>query len=234
MRSLGHISFTRPDMLLQTLGELPGEFCDDVIRRLNLDSHYFDPALFEPEFEIDHPAAGRFPKTAIFLSLGPSLVRTVYRHKEHGVLVDPGGWWLSESLKNVRNDDETMTWFQNEFVRVGRDTPEKWAESFARVVEEIRARMDTEIFVFNALSVEPGDPTHSYAVRRSPEGVRRRRFLLALADVSRQLGINVIDADRILKGEGIEGQVDFAHFPTSRFGALAGEGHRVLRELEIV
>lgn len=234
MLSRSHITFTRPDIVLQSLrDDLPRNVCDRTIARLRLGANYFDPELFQPTFRIPEGGTEPFEKDVIVLSMAAGVTRTIYRHREHGILVDPGGWWLGDPLNTVRHDRETLEWFQREFVMCGRMTPAAWAASFEQLVTEIRSRMDAQILVFNTLTVEPRDPTHNYSQRRHPEGVRRRRFLLALAQLSRDLGVHVIDTDRALKGYGIEGQLDFGHYPSAR-EPVAEEAYRVLRKLGVV
>lgn len=220
---------TRPDVLLQTLDPLPTQACSETIERLRLHPDYFKPVLFEPTFMARTPQPREFPKSAVFLSLGPALVRSLYRHKEHGFLVDPGGWWMNTSTNTVKNDSESLEWLRSNFTPVGRLTPETWAPLFRCLVTEVRARTGAEVVVVNALTIEPGDPTFSYELRRSPEGVRRRKFLIALEELADELNFGVVDADRLLKGEGVREQVDFAHFPASRHHALAAEALRLLR-----
>ena len=229
--SEGIIATTRSDFVLQTLNDLPRDICTEISRRLHLPANCFEPTLFEPTFDMPKLDPDPFKKSVVFLSLGSNVVRTLYRHNEHGVLVDPGGWWLGSGPAKKVTDDETLKWFQASFTSVGRLTPESWQPLFARVVEEVRSRMPAEIVVLNTLTVEPGTQMHNYGLRRNPEGIRRRGFHLALGDLARQLDFRIIDIDRVLKRDGVSEQIDFAHFPAERFEAIAAEGFEVLRNL---
>ena len=90
------------------------------------------------------------------------------------------------------------------------------------------------ILVFNVLTVEPGDRIHNYQLRRNPEVMRRREFCLALVELSRELGFHIVDIDRVLKREGVDRQVDFAHFPTDLAGPIAADVFDILNTLEVV
>lgn len=231
--SEGHIFTTRADFILQTLDDLPTDVCEEVSKRLQLREGCFEPTLFDPTFEVPKLDPAPFEKSVIFLSLGSNIVRTLYRHNETGLLVDPGGWWLGSGPAKV-TDTQTLDWFRANFTSTGRLTPELWQPLLARIIEEIRGRISTEIVVLNTLTIEPCTTIYNYGLRRSPEGARRRRFHLALADLARELDFRVIDIDRVLKRDGVDQQIDFAHFPAERFEAIAEEGLEVLQDLGVI
>ena len=78
------------------------EATEEVSDRLRLRRDYFKPTLFSPGFLIPgFRHLGVFPKTVVVLSLAPNVIRTLYRHRESGFLVDPGGWWLNQDLDTV-------------------------------------------------------------------------------------------------------------------------------------
>lgn len=235
-RARGGISYARADILLQTLEEIPPELTAETRERLRLKEEYFTPSLFDPTFTIaPHSRLGAFPKTVVVLSLAPNVVRTVYRHRDHGFLVDPGGWWLNQSYDQVLREQDRVEWFRKSFQSIGRLSVEEFYDLFAKTVTLVRQRAGaSHILVYNVLTVEPGDQTHNYQLRKHPEGMRRREFCVALAELSQQLGFHVVDIDRVLKQEGAEGQVDFAHFPTELYTPIAREAVRILRELEVV
>jgi hypothetical protein len=166
--------------------------------------------------------------------MAADLVRQLYRHREHGLLVDPGGWWLNRSVDAALGDPDTVAWFRETFEPLGRLPIDEFADQFRRLVRTVQERTGAHVLVFNTLTVEPRDETHNYQLRRSPEGLRRRRFHLALADLSRELGFHIVDVDRILKREGVTGQLDFAHFPEDQFGPLAAEVQRILTGLGVL
>jgi hypothetical protein len=234
VRSAG-IAANRADVLLQTLDELPRSVTKDVRTQLQLNPDYFEPTLFEPEFVVPGlKHLGSFPKTVVVLSLAPNVVRTLYRHREHGFLVDPGGWWLDQSLDGVLRQPERVAWFKENFTSVGRLSIDEFVKLFRALVRTVRERTGAQLLVTNVLTVEPGDRAHNYQLRKNPEGLRRREFSLALVDLSRELGFHVLDVDRLLKRHGVDRQVDFAHFPGDLTPAIAAEGFRLLKELEVL
>lgn len=228
------ISDSRADILLQTLEDIPEDVVRETCDRLRLPIECFRPHLFEPTFEVPALRGRTFPKTVVALSVGPHLVRTAYRHREHGFLVDPGGWWLNHSMEGVLSDRETASWFRQNFRSTGRLTVDEFREQFGRVIELVQQRTGAEVLVFNALVVDPGNPTHNYQFVKNPASQRRRAFAIALADLSRDLDFHVVDADRVLKGAGVATQVDFAHYMTAEQQLVAEAAHRVLDELGIV
>ena len=232
----GAIAATRADVLLQTLTDLPAEATKEVTDRLRLPPDYFEPTLFSPTFVLPKlPSLGEFPKTVVVLSLAPNVVRTLYRHRQHGFLVDPGGWWLNQDLNAVMQDSEQVTWFREHFEPVGRLSVDEFAGLFRTLIERVKeTARPRHILVSNVLTVEPGDRIHNYQLRRSPEVMRRREFCLALVDLSRELGFHIIDLDRVLKREGIDRQLDFAHFPTDLAGPISADVFGILRTAEVV
>jgi hypothetical protein len=64
--------------------------------------------------------------------------------------------------------------------------------------------------------------------------MRRMEFNGLLADMASVYGFSVLNVDRILKREGIQEQVDFAHFPVARIQPIGREFYRILREREVV
>lgn len=227
----------RTDQILQTIeGSVDGVDTTEVTDLLNLTPHYFSPRLFtEPDFEIPDAARfGRFPKTVIVLSIGSDLVRSIFRHKEHGYLVDPGGFWLNNLSDRTLPDPEVARWFKKNFESVGRLDVDEFVENMEAVIRLIRQKTGAHVLVYNSLVVEPGSPHHNYQLLPTAHPLRRREFNLALTELSAKLDFHVVDVDRILKEVGVVEQVDFAHIPTEKARPIGEEVHRILRELEVV
>ena len=230
------ISATRADVLLQTLDDLPVEATEEVRKRLRLPHDYFEPTVFSPTFTLPGlEYLGEFPKTVVVLSLAPNVIRTLYRHREHGFLVDPGGMWLNQDLNLPRQNPEQVAWFRDTFEPAGRLGLEQFGDLFSRLVQVVRERSRADhILVFNVLTVEPGDRIHSYQLRNRPEVLRRREFCLALVDLSRALGFQIVDIDRVLKRHGVDRQVDFAHFPAELATPISADVFAMLRSIDVV
>ena len=127
-----------------------------------------------------------------------------------------------------------MRWFSDHFERVGHISVEEFAENYRRLIPLIQQETRASVLVFNALEIEPFDNTYDYSDRNVECATRRRRFNIALNELSRELGFHVVDVDRVLKTQGVDRQVDFSHFPVERMRAVAEDALRTLRELEVV
>jgi hypothetical protein len=232
----GQAGASRSDQILQTLQAIPEEHLEEGRRKLRLGPDVFKPHLFDPDpFEIEGlPELGRFPKDVIVLSVGSDLARSLYRHREHGYLVDLGGWWLNQSLEKAIADVDVLTWFRRSFISVGRITVDEFRQNLEQIIRLIRSRVGAHVIVLNSLVIDPLDPTHNYRLLPRGHTVRRRQFHLALAELSARLDFHILDVDRILKGHGVREQVDFAHFPVEGMLPIAEEAHRILRDLEVL
>lgn len=229
------VAGAQSDLLLQTHAGVPDGFAEEVSAKLGIPRDHFRPTLFEPRFTVRDLAGGprSFPKTVVALSVLPDLSRTAYRHRETGYLVDPGSAWLND-LKGALQDLSFVRWFSEHFERVGRISVEGFAENYRRLIPLIQRETGASVLVFNALEIEPFDPTHDYSDRNIELATRRRRFNIALDELSRELGFHVVDVDRVLKTQGVDRQVDFSHFPVERMRAVAEDALRILRRLDVV
>ena len=231
IRKDGLIADTRSDIHLQTLHKFPRDWTRPIVRRFRLPEDYFRPVLFEPTFTV--PAADgpqEFPKSAILLSIVPDVVRNGYRHKDYGLVVDPGGGWLNQSLAHVLADLDSVACFRESFVPIGRISLDNFVANFTRLITLLKARTGAHVLVYNTLTVEPGSPVHNLQLVKNFLPLRRRAFVLALAELSRQLDFSIVDVDRIVKRFGIRTQVDFARLPPQVNLLVAREVVRILRD----
>jgi len=240
----GSIAIARPavavgssqtSQVLQTLEGIPEEHVVETCQRLRVPPTFFKPHLFDETFVgSGMDRFGEFPKSAVVLSVGSDLTRSLHRHREHGFLVDIGGWWLNQSLDKAIQDVETVKWFRKNFEPVGKMTVPEFATNMELIAKYLRDQLDSHLIVMNTLVVEPLNPTHNFQLQNEDHITRKRSFNIALADLSRSQGFHVIDVDRILKENGVRDQVDFAHFPVEGKLPVAHEAFRIFRELEIV
>ncbi len=230
----GDISNTRSDFLLQTLKRFPEEAISLAVEKLRLRHDYFRPRLFEKTFMAQGPGGlEEFPKTVVAMSIGSDLVRNAYRHRQHGFLVDPGGWWLNQPMDRVLTELSSVTWFREQFVQEGRIRVEDFAENFAEIVKLVKQHTGAHLLVYNVPTVEPGNQTHNYQFVKYSQGRRNREFHLALAELSRKLDFSIVDIDRILKRSGMGSQLDFAHFSPREYQPIAAETFRVMQDLGV-
>lgn len=232
------ISGSRSDFLLQALetqGNAPQEVLKETQERLSLKHGYFSGRLFDPTFSIEEKG-GRttFPKTVVVLSIAPDYSRTLYRHKEHGFLLDPGGFWLDQSMERVLGDMDRVAWFKKNFESIGRLTLDQAVTSFGSLVQHLQRSVGAHVLVFSLLTVDPSEPIHSYRLAPKADTTRRREFTIALAELSAKLDFDIVDLDHILKRGGVSEQVDYGHFSQDQFAPIGAEGYRILREREIL
>jgi len=226
----------RTDQILQTINGIEYDGLEEASKRLNLGEHYFSPRVFvESEFQVDgFPKFGTFPKSVVVLSIGSDLVRSVYRHKSHGYLVDPGGFWL-DSLEGLNQlEPDTLRWLKTDFENLGRIDVAEFHRNLGEIVTLLRERLGAHLIVYNALVFDPGSRHHNYQLLRPAQTLRRREFNVALSDLSRTHDFHVVDIDSILKHGGVREQVDFAHFSAEQAAPIGAEFYRILRTLEVV
>lgn len=234
-RHFGGTGGNRSDQILQTLDNLPPEATAETVQMLDLADTYFEPTFFDPTFTMPElPEAGTFSKDYVILSTGSDLTRQMYRHREHGFLADPGGWWLNQDLDRVLDDLTAVEWFRANFKRVGRMSLEEFRSSNRRLITEVRNRLGARVMVYNQLVVDPANPTHNYQLVNTAHSIRRREFGIALYELSRDLDVPIVDIDRILKGAGVEEQVDFAHFPVDRMMPIGADVYRIMKAVGFV
>ncbi len=227
----GLIADSRSDLLLQTLQGLPPDLVEPVVRKLYLPPDCFQPQLFEKTFKAPGlHGTEEFPKNVIILSNTSDVTRSVYRHREHGYLIDPGGGWLSEPLDYVLSDLSAVTWFRKTFESVGKISLEESIENYTRIIKLLKQNTDAHILVFNILTIEPGSKTHNYQFVRNSQTIRRLEFNLALQELSRKLDFWIVDVDRILKKLGIRTQLDWNHSDPKVHLLIAREAFRIMQE----
>jgi hypothetical protein len=238
-----NILMTRPDVLLQTLDAPAGPEVREILDRLRLHRRYFRPTLFEPDFTVSGRMRSKwglpgravretFRKDVVVLSTAAGLVRSLIRHKKTGLLVDPGGRWFEgrAAIADAAAATDERRWIRENFTSEGRLSTSQHLALMRELVEQVRRRTGARVVIFNALSVEPGNPVHTYGNRSRPEPVRRRETLIGLAELGRDMGVPIVDVDAALKRAGIAEAVDFAHFPPDRCEPVAAEAYRVLDE----
>jgi len=226
----------RTDQMLQTIDGIKYTGLDEATERLNLGEHYFSPRVFvEADFQIDgYPKFGSFPKSVVALSIGSDLVRSVYRHRSHGYLVDPGGFWL-DSLQGMNQlEAETLRWLKTDFENLGRIDVTDFHRNLGEIITLLRDRLGVHVIVYNALVFDPGSQHHNYQLMKPAHSLRRREFNVALSDLSQTHDFHILDIDNILKKGGVREQVDFVHFTAEQTAPIGAEFYRILRALEVV
>ncbi len=232
----GEVADSRSDFLLQLHDNPPPpDLVRPVIRRLKLPTNTFESKLFKPEFHVPYlEGIGAFPKSAVIMSINGDATRTLYRHREHGFIVDPGGWWLKQPMEQVLRNIDRVNWMKETFEKVPRLTVDEFHKAFGKVVELVQQETGAEVLVFTTQSLEPGSREHNFGLVKNPQHLRRREMNIAVAELSRELDFALVDVDAVLKREGIQEQVDYGHFPLERMEPIAREVTRALLEREVI
>ena len=168
------------------------------------------------------------------MSIAADVARTIYRHKESGLLVDPGGWWLKVPIEKVLADLDRAKWLKENCTKLGRMTVDEFKTHWRRLVPEIKSRTGAKLMVFNVMVIDPGSRQSNYQLVNDPASLRRREFNVALFDLSRELDFSVIDIDRVLKNASVlETQMDFSHYPPEMYGPVGREIESMLSDLKV-
>jgi hypothetical protein len=233
--TLGGTGAHATSQLVQTLNDIPDEATREFCERLQIPNAQFKPFFWQDTVEYPlEDVYGEFPKNVVVMSAATDVVRTLYRNREHGYYVDPGGWWLNQNLGDVLGDLDVVKWFSTNFQKVGKISVDDYARNVETIVTELRDRAGAEPVIYSALAIDPGNPCHNYQLVRGAKVIRRREFHVALMDLSKRLNFPVVDVDRILKRDGVQEQIDFAHFTAEGMRSIGAEFYRVLKELEVV
>jgi hypothetical protein len=175
-RHIGGTGGNRSDQVLQTLDGLDPEAVAETAEKLGLSDDYFEPTFFSKTFTVPRMRqAGEFPKNLVVMGISTDETRQMYRHREHGFLADPGGWWLNQDLDRVLENKDTIEWFRKNFRRVGRMSLDEFRAANTRMVEEIRTRTGAQVMYYNTMVLDPDNPTHNYQLVKTAHSVRRRR-----------------------------------------------------------
>jgi len=231
----GSAQQTRSDILLQSLNPPNAAATAEVTKRLGLADDYFSPTLFERTFRIpDQGGIGQFPKDVVVLSISSDTSRTLYRHREHGFLVDPGGWWLTTDMGDVLTDLSAVKWFSANFAKARRIDVADSMDNFAEIITEVRDRTGAFVVMMNVLTVDPGSSSLDYKHANSPNRVRRREFGLAATELAASMNLPLLDVDRLTKETGISGQADFVHYTPEQKRLISNEFADLLIDAGVV
>lgn len=233
--SFGKAHRTRSDIFLQALEHLDPSTTREVSERLDLTDDYFSPLLFEPTFRVPHQwGIGEFPKNVVVLSIAADSSRVAYRHREHGYLVDPGGFWLTSDMGDVLSDLSVVKWFASNFEKTGRIGVAESMANYTRIISELRHRSGAFVVMLNVLTVDPGSTALDYNHANSPNRVRRREFGMAARDLASKMNVPLLDVDRLTKEMGISGQADFVHYTSEQKALIAEEFAGLLIDANVV
>jgi hypothetical protein len=230
----GIVADSRSDVLLQTTKPHPETVIRLLLERFELPADHFTPTLFDETFSVAGPDGSQeFPKGLVIMSIGADVERTAYRHRENGLIVDPGAAWLHRPMDKVLGDLSRAAWFRDNFEGIGRIPVQDFVSNFTEIIQLLKQRTRAQIMVLNTLAPDPRSVVHNYQFVRDSLSFRRREFNLALVELSRNLNFSILDVNRVLQRVGISGQRDWAHHHPSANLAIAREAFRIMQELAL-
>jgi hypothetical protein len=164
------------------------------------------------------------PADAVVFSLQADLLNmTMVRHRREG--------WLLLAYDTASWDAPSKDWLRRECESVGPTPLETTLGSLQRLVPAVQERLGAHVLVYNLSPVIPGERIHCWLGADDSLGLRVRRFNLALAELSAQLGFSVVDVERIAACAGADRiKVDLPHLTPEGWKLVAEEVVRILEE----
>lgn len=181
-----HRTMTRSDAVLAHDGVAPAALLDRTFPK--------DPFSARSQFAKDLLDT---PADVVVLSIQPDVMNALCRHRADGHLLyayDLGNW-----------PDEARNWLTQCYGPVPMLGPEESMANIARIVSRIGERKPAHILVFNMSATMPWERVRCYRGLSETLSERIRRFNLALIDLSRSIGISIVDVDSVLAGAGAAG-----------------------------
>jgi hypothetical protein len=213
---LRHETWTRSDAVLEANGTVPDELAE---RQLLLGS-YPAPSQFSTTL-FDNTA------DAIILSILGETATTLVQHNRNGFLFYP-----SDTEKWSQAD---RAWLKSDFTRRDLLDAATSMMNFRKIIDRIRERSDVPILIYNVSSIVPGETVHCLQGLGEIYSTRCRRFNLALAELSEELGFSIIDVDSIIGRAGADScKIDAMHLTPGGYRLVAEEVVRVLDDLGVI
>jgi hypothetical protein len=210
---LKHETWTRSDALLAANGTVPAEV---AARSLPLGpfpaAAQFSQALFETQAD------------AFVLSIQPDVHMPMVRHRRDGYLLHPHECDLWPEADRA--------WMRQAFLRESFLGPAAAMTHFAAIVARLRERSTAPILVYNLSPIDPGEWVHCYRGLGEIVSTRVRRFNLGLIELSRDVGISIVDVDTILARAGAARlKYDAGHLTSEGCRLVADEVVRILEDV---
>jgi hypothetical protein len=213
---LKHETWTRSDALLECRGTVPLAFAgrDLPLGAYSLASQ-FSSATFTTTAD------------AIVLSIQPDVTMSLMRHRRENFLFYPS------DVESWLTDDQV--WLRSNYEKCGMLSVDVAMNNLAAVIAKIRHHSEAPILIYNLSPIIPGEQIHCYAGLGETFSTRIRKFNLALAELSEDSGISIVDVDAIVARHGADAlKLDAVHLNPIGYRLLAEEVVRVLEDLGIL
>ena len=211
-----HETWTRSDALLECCGTVPAAFAgrDLPLGAYSLASQ-FSNAIFTTTAD------------AIVLSIQPDVTMSLMRHRREKFLFYPS------DVETWAADDQV--WLRSDYETSGMLSVDVAMNNLAALIARIRDHSEAPILIYNLSPIIPGEQVHCYAGLGETFSTRIRKFNLALAELSEDSGISIVDVDAILARHGADAlKLDVVHLTPAGYRLLAEEVVRVLDDLGIL
>ena len=213
---LQHETWTRSDAIAEADGTIPPDLRE---RALPLGVYplasQFSNAIFTNEAD------------AIILSILGDTANRLYRNNEHGYK------FYAANLEDWNSTDRM--WLTSNFSHTKLLDVSQSIDALSQIVEQIHSRRDVPILIYNVSAIVPGENVYNYLGVDETYSTRCKRFNLALADLSRQTGISIVDVDTIIARAGADRlKVDAMHLTPEGYRLVAEEVARILVDLGVL
>jgi hypothetical protein len=180
------------------------------------------PCHAHPADSQHHTALFDGSSDVVVLSLQADVLNSLVRHRRDGWLLLPDGY----SGWDARSKD----WLRSECENAGLAALETTLRSLRRLVPVIEQRLGAHVLVYNLSPLIPGEWIHCWAGAEDSLGLRVRRFNLALAELSAELGFSIVDVERIVASTGVRIKIDLPHLNAEGWRLVAEEVVRILED----
>jgi hypothetical protein len=107
--------------------------------------------------------------------------------------------------------------------------------NLAAIIAKIRDRTKAPVLIYNLSPIIPGEQIHCYMGLGETFSTRIRKFNLALARLSEEMGISIVDVDAIIARHGADIlKLDAVVLTPHGYRLLAEEVVRVLDDLGVL
>jgi hypothetical protein len=210
-----HETCTRLD-LIPIPGEEPAhEVPPGIVARL--------PSGFHPISRQQRTAMFDAAVDVVVLSLQSAVTNALVRHRTDGWLL------LPDEIETWDADARKFLECECEFA--GLADQNRVMDRLAKLVSTIEEQLGAQVLIYNISSVTPGERTHCWVGAEDALTLRVRRFNIALAELSAQLGFSIVDVDRVVACAGADRiKVDLFHLTAEGWRLLAEEVVHILEE----
>ncbi len=213
---LKHETWTRSDAILAATGTVPAPLSS---RSLPLGTYpapsQFSAALFESNVD------------AVVMSILGETATELFQHRQDNFLFYPAS---SEAWPPIDRQ-----WLKSDFSRRALLDVAASMDNLRGIIERIRSRSDVPILIYNVSSIIPGETVHCLQGLGETYSTRCRRFNLALAELSEETGISIVDVDTVIGRAGADRlKLDAMHLTPEGYRLVAEEVVRILEDIGVI